>query len=69
MPLILTEEEEDGWLNPISSEADKKDIEELIKTYPEGELRAYTVGKLRGRDYLGNVQGISREVLYEDLIF
>ena len=69
MPLILTEEEEDGWLNPINSEADKKNIEELIKTYPEGELRAYTVGKLRGRDYLGNVQGISREVLYEDLIF
>ena len=69
MPLILPEELEDEWLNPIQDELDQKAIQELIQSYPEDELKAHTVRKLRGKDYLGNVEEISEEVIYEELVF
>ena len=69
MPLILPEELEDSWLNPIADDLDIKAIKELIQSYPEGELKAHTVNKLRGKEYLGNVEEISEELIYEDLEF
>jgi len=69
MPLILPEELADQWLAPISEELDTKMIEELIMSFPEDELDFHTVSKLRGKDYLGNVEHISDKVVYEDLEF
>lgn len=69
MPLILAEEFEDKWLAKIDSELDIKGIQELIQEFPQEELVAHTVGKLRGKQYAGNVEEISDEVIYEDLIF
>jgi len=40
-----------------------------MKPYPEQDLKAYTVNKLRGKDYLGNVEETAQEVVYEDLVF
>ena len=69
MPLILTEDVADGWLNPISEESDKKMIQDLIKSYPQEYLTAHTVRKLRGKEYLGNVKEISEAYHYEELEF
>ena len=68
MPLILPEELADKWLQPISEALDKQLIQELIQSYPEEELTFYTVAKLRGAAYKGNVEGISDEVVYEELV-
>lgn len=48
MPVILSQELEDKWLNPNEDELDMKSVQELIKEYPDEELDAYTVRKLRG---------------------
>jgi putative SOS response-associated peptidase YedK len=69
MPLILPEELEDNWLVNMNDNLDQQKLKELIKAYPEGELTAHTVAKLRGKDYQGNVEDISVEVIYEELVF
>ena len=69
MPLILPDELEDQWLNTLNDDLDKQNIQELIQSYPEEALKAHTVGKLRGKEYAGNVKGISDEIIYEDLKF
>ncbi len=66
MPLILSDDLEDDWLNPKHNESD---VQGLIKIYPEDQLEYRTVNKLRGKEYLGNIQEISNEVLYEELEF
>ncbi|MGM1055625.1 MAG: SOS response-associated peptidase [Bacteroidota bacterium] len=40
IPLILPQELEDKWLDPIENELDIKSIQELIKEYPDEELDA-----------------------------
>ena len=69
MPLILPEEIEDTWLNPIEDDLSKKSIQELVKSFPEEEMKIHTVSRLRGKEYAGNVETISDEVDYKDLIF
>jgi len=69
MPLILPDELEDQWLNPIEDDLDKQKIQDLIQSYPEDELKVHTVSKLRGKEYAGNVENISDTVVYEDLDF
>ncbi|MDU8887082.1 SOS response-associated peptidase [Yeosuana sp. MJ-SS3] len=69
MPLILFEELADVWLNPINDDIDKKLIQELIKPYPVDELTYHSVAKLRGKEYPGNLENISDEVVYKELVF
>ncbi len=69
MPLILPEGLEDAWLKDIEDGLDQEQIQKLIQSYPDGELKAHTVAKLRGKDYAGNVAGISDEVIYDELVF
>ena len=69
MPVILPTELEDNWLNPINDELDIIKIKELIMEYPADELMAHTVAKLRGKEYLGNVESISKKVNYSALEF
>lgn len=69
MPLILPENLEDDWLKAIETDADVKDLQNLMQPYPERKLQVYTVNKLRGKEYLGNVEEIAQEVVYEDLVF
>ena len=38
-----------------------------MRSYPEEELQAHTVGKLRGKEYKGNIPEISQEVSYAEL--
>jgi putative SOS response-associated peptidase YedK len=67
MPLILPEEFADRWLAPIEDELDEKALRELIHSFPAEALKAHTVGKLRGKNYGGNVPEISQEVIYPEL--
>ncbi|MDX1784072.1 MAG: SOS response-associated peptidase, partial [Aequorivita vladivostokensis] len=69
MPVILPTELEDKWLAPIEDELDIKQIQNLIREYPQDELTAHTVAKLRGKEYPGNVAEISDKVNYEELMF
>ncbi len=69
MPLILGEEEEEIWLKKYDADAVKAPIQEVIKEYPEENLSAFTVGRLRGKEYLGNVEEIAQEVHYPELLF
>lgn len=69
MPLILPEELEDRWLDPINDELDIQQIQELVQSFPESELQAHTVRKLRGKSYIGNVEEISKPYSYEELEF
>ncbi len=69
MPFILPSELEDQWLVHIDDELDQKSIEELIQSYPEEELTAHTVTRLRGKEYIGNVKEVSDPFEYEELEF
>ena len=69
MPLILPDELEEQWLSPIQDELDQIKIQELIQSYPEDELKAHTVSKLRGKESKGNIEEITNIVMYEELVF
>ncbi len=64
MPLILSELEEIHWLNPKLT--DEKTIQSLIKAAPDGELKAHTVRKLKGKSYLGNVEKVAERFDYPE---
>lgn len=68
MPFILSQELEEAWLKPITNEVDKEGIQKLIAPLQDGELTAYPVARLRGKEYQGNVPGVSDEVTYAALI-
>ena len=68
MPLILPPEMEDDWLKPIQDELDQQQIQELIREFPEEVLGSHTVRKLRGKEYMGNVESISDEFVYNELV-
>lgn len=67
MPLILPEEMADQWLEDVSDELDEQKIGELIAPYPDEVLTAHTVGRLRGKEYKGNIEGISEKYEYPEL--
>jgi putative SOS response-associated peptidase YedK len=68
MPVILPRELEEKWLHPIKDKLDIKAIQELIQMYPEDELEAHTVNRLRGKEYQGNVDGIAERFVYKELV-
>jgi len=62
MPLILDEEDVEQWLFGSNTEATP-----LIGPNKKLPLNAYTVERLRGNAYLGNVPEVSEEVNYPEL--
>lgn len=66
MPVILADGMEDKWLAPLEDQLDRKYLEELIQPYPEEELEAYTVRKLKGNDAVGNTPEACEEYEYVD---
>lgn len=63
MPVILARDTQDEWLN---SSASKETIEALIKPYDENLLHYYTVGKLLGKEAIGNKPEVTNEFKYAD---
>jgi putative SOS response-associated peptidase YedK len=68
MPLILPPDTHHLWLKEIKSDEDKETIINLIKPF-EGELEAYTVPALRGKNGIGNKPAAAEKKLYEDFDF
>ena len=64
MPLILTNEKQKIWLD---GNATKDEILELVKPLVSDELDAMTVPRLRGKEYIGNVEGLIENKLYPEL--
>ncbi len=67
MPVILPSELEDKWLQAVDDEVDIKAIQELIQAYPEEELTAHSVNRLRGPTYIGSSETASDPFEYEEL--
>jgi len=69
MPLILPKELEEEWIMPYDEpnwEKQKKHLKELIKPYPHEEMDFYTVDRLRGNAYQGNLPEISEKIEYSE---
>jgi putative SOS response-associated peptidase YedK len=69
MPVILHSELENEWLKTVHDDLDKQQLEKMISAFPENKLEAYTVGRLRGKEYMGNVPDVSEELVYEELVY
>ena len=67
MPVILPEALADQWLQPLEDDRDIPGLEALLRSYPESELQAHTVVRLRGKDYPGNVPEVADVVEYPEL--
>lgn len=63
MPLILNEKEARQWLS-VSS---KEQVTELIRPSDDHQLEAFAVGKLRGKDAVGDSPAALEPVAYEEL--
>lgn len=63
MPLILDDKFARKWLN-----GNPKEIESIIENNKAPRLVAWTVGKLRGKEYVGNQKQAWTEVEYPELI-
>ena len=64
MPFILNKEIEQDWIDP---EVPPDEARQMILPFPDDELEAYTVPRLRGKAYPGNVPEIMQPLEYEDL--
>ena len=67
MPLILNDETEDQWLREINDPLDETLIKNQIQPFNDNLLEAFTVPKLRGKDYLGNVPETAEPFKYAEL--
>lgn len=67
MPVILPRELEREWLRPINDPTDKKRIEELIQPYPAGDMEAWPVRPLKGKEGVGNKEFASERFDYVEL--
>lgn len=67
MPLILSREQEEAWLGDQKTVFTQNKLATLIRSYPDNELACYTVSKLRGKHYLGNVPETAAPFSYNEL--
>lgn len=64
MPFIVPRELETTWL---AEGLDPQEVKDMIKPYPEELLVDYTVPRLRGKAYKGNVMETMRPFRYQEL--
>lgn len=69
MPVILKDGAEDRWLDKWNGEHDKERLQQLLIPFPENELQAHTVRKLKGKDSPGNVPEANEKFEYPELKF
>ena len=67
MPLILLREFQKDWLKEIVDKLDRQTIQELIKPFDEELIESFTVPRLRGKAYLGNVPKIMERHRYAEM--
>jgi putative SOS response-associated peptidase YedK len=64
MPVILNAPATKQWLDPNQSKAQ---VQDLIKPYADEALEAYSVGRLRGKNAIGNQPEVLEKVDYPNL--
>jgi putative SOS response-associated peptidase YedK len=64
MPVILHPEKQNDWLIRFHGEEDKKMLSSLIRPLEDGLLEAWSVGRLRGKDAVGNRPEVLEKVSY-----
>ena len=62
IPLLLTENQEDFWLNSTT----EKTIIQISKSTLENQLKGHLVAPIRGRKSLGNIKEVTDEYIYEE---
>lgn len=67
MPLIIPNDMVNDWLSPINDKTGKELIVHIIHTTPSSEMKAHTIGRLRGANAIGNVPEVTTKVSYKDL--
>jgi putative SOS response-associated peptidase YedK len=64
MPYIVPRDLEKVWMEP---ELPSEDVLGMIGPYPQEEMESFTVGRLRGKAYAGNVPEIMQPFRYPEL--
>lgn len=64
MPFIVRMDFEEAWIDP---ETPKEEIQQMILPFPEEEMESFTVHRLRGKAYPGNVPEVMEYVEYQEL--
>jgi putative SOS response-associated peptidase YedK len=64
MPFIVPQELEDAWLD---TDLPTEDIQQLILPFPDDKMESYTVPRLRGKAYPGNIPAMQERVVYDEL--
>ena len=67
MPLIIPRDLENDWLDPVEDNVGFERLKSVIAPYPEEEMEAYTVGRLKGKAAVGNVPEAASHVVYPEL--
>lgn len=67
MPVILSEQFADNWLDPKSKNRDSDIMKEILAPYTENEITAHTVNRLRGKNRTGNSIQATEPFIYAGL--
>lgn len=67
MPVILPQEKQDEWLMDCKTENDQKHLQSLMQPLDETLLKAYTVGRINGKNAMANTEEAENEVSYAGL--
>lgn len=68
MPVIVEEDYTNEWLrHEVKSDSDKQALQALITACPASNIAAHTVGKLRGKEAIGNSPEDINKVVYPEL--
>lgn len=67
MPLILSKENEEAWLNSINENSDQNFVNNLARPFLDAEMESYTVRRLTGAAALGNVPACIEPFRYAEL--
>ncbi|MBI1307313.1 MAG: SOS response-associated peptidase [Bacteroidetes bacterium] len=67
MPVILHDENADDWLRPWRDDTDSAFLTDMMQPFPQSELEAWPVRRLRGKDAVGNVPEANERYEYEEL--
>jgi putative SOS response-associated peptidase YedK len=69
MPFIVPDELADKWLTINGDDkAGKHEVLSMIRPYDEEEITAYPVGRLRGKQAVGNEPDALKEVDYHGVV-
>ncbi|MCA6078785.1 SOS response-associated peptidase [Fulvivirga sedimenti] len=65
MPLIIPQELESDWLNAADDPVGISLIKDMIQPYESEKMKAHTVNRLRGKQYIGNKPAVCEPYNYE----